>query len=1015
MNMRRYLLAFTLLLATVAHAADIFPAERRAPWVADVDVGVQGGFRRFQAGGANARPVTINVVTDHSADRTGATDATPAINAAITAVGTNGRVHVPAGRYRAESTITGNLKDNFTLSGDPWSLSRSTITVGTGTKTFIVPAGGPWVPGIATRIWKWDRQDATITSITRSGSTATVTTEVEHKRATGEMVFIDGPTQTEYNGRFIITVTGSTTFTIQVTGSPATPATNTYQMRFRDASFAPISSITRSGSTVTVTTRDKHYRGQGFAVTLGGADQAEYNGTFNATVTGDYTFTFTTADTPASPATTSTELLWFDNQVQGPNVYMDVEVISYVDDELEVAVDTIRGSGTWSKWKVGGTVIDFVGTGNAIRIGQDPQWDWLTNEYNTYVYAPHITGSLVKGATSLTVDIGTFGEPVMGDLMQLSIQNNYAANEGYAGTSSIIFSLTGFEYNLRQMVRVTGITNNGGNSRTLTFFPELVFDMPSARVPRATWFSNYAENVGVENITIFGDKSTTNNALFKLDQTINCWAYNVDAHLSKQYNAGVSSSLFTTFHGCWFTHTITGADESNKAGVLASHSSGGLYENSVFGVTSFPTVEMNSFVYNAFVGCYMPNKSFNPNHAPHPMMNVFEGCIFPFSVDDGYFGGSGGNTYLRNWISGVNIQGGIVQGSINNRRGAYNSNIGGNILGTPNFANGDFGFGQPNIGNGSFYGTASPTTGDYWVHLTGGTPVLATLTTRTDDDTATFTLTTLAASVFQDPIIWNGETQPFTVRWGSAREGRSTLVVSGWSGNTLVFSGGSGTNFPAEGTAVEIWANVPGFQEWDNDVGLTTIEKGNYLITGSSGTQSTTSGGTIEVSYVYPTAPWWWRSSLTYPAINPSTPNFADGHAILPISYLYINGEQAADSGGGSPPVAASGLNATTASSTQINVTWNDNSDNETGFRLERRIGVGSWSTVTTTAANATSYSNTGLTPSTTYEYRVFAVNGAGDATASNTDSATTDAGSGESEPAFTPSTTRPYKLLFRR
>jgi parallel beta-helix repeat protein len=94
-------------------------------------------------------------------------------------------------------------------------------------------------------------------------------------------------------------------------------------------------------------------------------------------------------------------------------------------------------------------------------------------------------------------------------------------------------------------------------------------------------------------------------------------------------------------------------------------------------------------------------------------------------------------------------------------------------------------------------------------------------------------------------------------------------------------------------------------------------------------------------------------------------------------------------------PVAASGLNATTASTTQINVTWNDNSDNETGFRLERRIGAGSWSTVTTTAANATSYSNTGLTPATTYEYRVYALNAAGDSTASNTDSATTDSEGG--------------------
>lgn len=906
--MRSILFIVSLLLATIANAADIFPAERRAPWVADTDVGVQGGFRRFLPGGANARAVTVNVVTGHSADRTGATDAATAINAGIAAVGTNGAVYAPAGRYRAESTITGNLKDNFTLRGDPWSLSRSTITVGTGTKTFTVPPGGPWVAGIGTRIWKWDRDDAWITSITRAGSTATVTTAVAHQRVTGEAVFIAGPTQPEYNGAFTITVTGSTTFTFPVTGSPASPATNTYRMRFRDASYAFISSITRSGSTATVTTYNNHYRpGDPFTVTISGADQSEYNGVFTATRTSDTTFTYTVSGSPASPATTSTNLLYSDGRLMGPNIYMDAEVVSYSGTTLEVNVTAVSNRGTWSKWKVGGTVIDFVGTtGNGIRIGRDDNWDWLTSEYYTYMNAPYITGSLVKGDKSLTVDVGTFGEPTNGDLMQLSIRNNYAANEGYTGTSSIIISNGGFEYNCRQTVRITGITNNGGNSRTLTFFPELVFDMPSARVPRATWFSAYAENVGIENISIFGQDSTTSNALFKFDQTINCWAYNVDAHLSKQYNAAVSASLFTTVHGSWFTHTITGADESNKAGLLASHSSGGLYENSVFGVTSFPTVEMNAFVHNAFVGCYIPNKIFNPNHAPHAMMNLFEGCIIAFSVDDGYFGGSGGNTYLRNWAYGVNADY-IVQGSINLRRFAYNTNAGGNVLGTPSFADGAFGYGQPNISNGSSNGTASATTGDYWVHLTGGTPVLGTLTTLRSATEAVFTLTTLAASVFQDPIIWNGETRPFTLRWGSTREGRSTLDASEWSGSTLVFSGGSGTNFPAEGTAVEVWASVPGFQEWDNDVELTTIEKGNWLVSGSGGTQTTTSGGTIEVSYVYPTAPWWWRSSLTYPAINPASPNFSDGHAIIPAAYLYINGEQAPDGGGG----GGGGANAT--------------------------------------------------------------------------------------------------------
>ena len=66
-----------------------------------------------------------------------------------------------------------------------------------------------------------------VTSITRSGSVATVTTAVSSALASGMTVTIAGAVETEYNGNFVITVTGATTFTYTVTGTPATPATGT--------------------------------------------------------------------------------------------------------------------------------------------------------------------------------------------------------------------------------------------------------------------------------------------------------------------------------------------------------------------------------------------------------------------------------------------------------------------------------------------------------------------------------------------------------------------------------------------------------------------------------------------------------------------------------------------------------------------------------------------------------------------------------------------------------------------
>lgn len=76
-----------------------------------------------------------------------------------------------------------------------------------------------------------------VSSITRSGTTATVTTDSAHNLASTVPVTIDGADQSEYNlADAAITVTGLDTFTYQVSGSPV-DATGTLTAAFTSASI----------------------------------------------------------------------------------------------------------------------------------------------------------------------------------------------------------------------------------------------------------------------------------------------------------------------------------------------------------------------------------------------------------------------------------------------------------------------------------------------------------------------------------------------------------------------------------------------------------------------------------------------------------------------------------------------------------------------------------------------------------------------------------------------------------
>jgi chitodextrinase len=149
----------------------------------------------------------------------------------------------------------------------------------------------------------------------------------------------------------------------------------------------------------------------------------------------------------------------------------------------------------------------------------------------------------------------------------------------------------------------------------------------------------------------------------------------------------------------------------------------------------------------------------------------------------------------------------------------------------------------------------------------------------------------------------------------------------------------------------------------------------------------------------------------------PTTTSFSNTSLLVSTSYSYrvravdaagnlsgysntYSATTQAGGGGGdtTAPTVPTNLIGIAMSSSQINLSWNASADNigVTGYRVERCQGASCSSFNEIAAPATTSYSNTNLSASTSYSYRVRAVDAAGNLSGySNTCSATTQAGGG--------------------
>jgi hypothetical protein len=205
----------------------------------------------------------------------------------------------------------------------------------------------------------------------------------------------------------------------------------------------------------------------------------------------------------------------------------------------------------------------------------------------------------------------------------------------------------------------------------------------------------------------------------------------------------------------------------------------------------------------------------------------------------------------------------------------------------------------------------------------------------------------------------------------------------------------SGTwNITEDGTS-----NCPGEESYHYEYSIVVSQSGNNL---TVSTPAGTFSGTIDGDRVawtgsYPedggtttiTAMTLTVSNDGNSLSGTSSWNWSDNFESCSGTTQAINGARVP--GTGPLPDAPSGLNANAQSQSSIQLTWTDNADFETGYKLERSVSQFSgFSQIALLAENQVSYTDTGLNASTTYYYRVRAYNANGDSDYSNTTQATT-------------------------
>lgn len=530
---------------------------------------------------------------------------------------------------------------------------------------------------------------------------------------------------------------------------------------------------------------------------------------------------------------------------------------------------TFRGAGIgMSKLVIQGNVV--------IAIGANSDYQWLYPSSNN-----QITTGLTQGATELT--IASTSAFSVGQLISLLIENETDDAQIMAGAAPQ-FSVYGYTSLRRPKHRVVSKT-----ATTLTIEPPIYFPVRAGLSVLVMAAQLQGEGVGWEELEI--DCSLcTNGFPFSFEQCVNCWAYRVKITATANYHMYVSSCLHTEIRECWFDGRRAGG--TNGAALLYASSSAGLMEHTVL-ARNFPCIEVNFGSHgNAFVHSVYERQAgvsggmMNTNHAAHNSHNIYEASISPNVQSDGYFGSASDDTLFRNWFHGAIANQSSTTFTFSLNRFTRNYNVLGNIMGWSGYKNGAMSFGNPNMGNGFFTGSAQPTIGDFWADW----KATATITTRASNTAGTMTLNSGSLAVGQlCHVIWDATANRSPNRF------QFTVPTGGVAGNVITISAAAGTALPTVGTEVQVFTGPSGYQETDQpDVEGSTFRRGNYFALATGGGSiplaDALGGDTLPDSLIFDSQPSDWPAGFAWPPFDPTDPITSQSFSRLPAGVWLTTG-----------------------------------------------------------------------------------------------------------------------------